>query len=117
MMAGRPTGTLQLFPSQPLAGLLFGWLPGDTGSYSLSPAGDSQMTYSDAAGNIYLATSGVFVIERWFPSSSTTAQGSQIGILTGTFEGTFTRWPGEETLLVSGGFRAAVSEMRLAGEN
>jgi hypothetical protein len=114
---GRPIGMLQLFPSQPIAGSLVGWLPGDTGSYSLSTDGDSKMTFIDVTGGAYVATSGTITLDGWFPRSPSTPQDSRVGVLTGTFEGSFSRWGGDDAVRIAGGFRVSVSEMRPAGNN
>jgi hypothetical protein len=117
LQEGRRTGTLQLFPSQPIAGSLIGWHLGDTGSYPLSADGDSQMTYTDASGSVYIATSGTITVDAWFPRSPSTAQDSRTGVLTGTFEGTFVHWGGDRSVRIAGGFRVSIAEMRPAGAN
>jgi hypothetical protein len=114
---GRWIGTLQLFPSQPIAGSLIGWLPGNTGSFSLSADGDSQMTFTDATGSLFVATSGTIMVDGWFPRSPSTPHDTRSGVLTGTFEGTFASWAGEESVRITGGFRVSVAEMRPAGAN
>lgn len=117
LQEGRRIGTLQLFPSQSVAGSLVSWLPGDTGSYSLSPGGKAQMSFVDAIGTVYVATSGAIILDGWFPRSPSTLQDSHVGVLTGTFEGTFSNWGGDESIRITGGFRVAVAEMMPAGDN
>jgi hypothetical protein len=113
---GRRIGTLQLFPSQAIAGSLVGWLPGDMGSYSLSADGKTQMTFTELAGSTYLATSGTITIDGWFPRSPSTPQDSRVGVLTGTFEGVFEAREGDRSVRITGGFRVSVAEMKPAGD-
>jgi len=99
------TTELLLFPADAISGSIFGWMPGDMGSWQLTDGDDfeAMLIYIDGSSSQYTSSSGTFVIDTWEENTSGTTADPRIGFITGTFEGTFTEFGGTDTVEVTGG--------------
>ena len=96
---------LMLFPADPISGSIFGWMPGDTGSWQLTDVEplEAMLVYIDDASTSYTSSSGTIVIDTWEENTEGNSADPRIGFMTGTFEGTFTEFGGTATVEVTGG--------------
>jgi len=103
--AAEPT-ELMLWPADALSGYVFGWEPGETGTFTLS-SGDGALAvlyFIDPDSMVqFVSDSGAFTIDAWEEHTPENAADTRIGWISGTFEGSFTEYAGSATLEVSGG--------------
>lgn len=97
---------LMLWPADALSGYVWGWEPGETGTFTLS-SGEGALAvlyFIDPDSSVqYVSDSGVFTIDEWQENTPENAADTRLGWIAGTFEGSFTEYAGSTTLEIIGG--------------
>jgi len=111
-------GWLLMFPSDALQGSIYGWEPGETGSWAtvFEEACETDCTWLQYAvgGATYVSSSGSIAIDVWNEHDPGNEFDTRIGYAEGGFEGTLSCWMGcegaaETVEITDGAFRVQVN--------